>query len=198
MSNLNNKEGKEGRLSSTFYLKSCYQNNYIRDLLKYYAIIKGLAANFQQAWSTYLGKVVSSDVICFNSGKSSLSCHQTTCSFSQGLVLSLGVAQESKSLFFGVWRHKGCLEYSIKGFPTRLERILLDVYFLINEISKLQVVTLRVFVPQGCHLKRLIYQNMVIFNRSYCASAILEFLSFYQLCIKRSRSQVHWIYCDYI
>ena len=155
--------------------------------------------------------------------------------------------QESKSLFFGVQRHKGCLEYSIRGFPARLKRVLLDVSFLIDEISKLQVVTLKVFVPHGFHLKRLIYQNMVILiaaisataaakslqscptlcnpmdcslpgssshgifqarvlewvaiafsNRSHQAFALLELLSFSQLWIKRSRSQVHWIYCDYL
>ena len=53
------------------------------------------------------------------------------------------------------------MEYSIKGFPARMKRVLLSVSFLIDKISKLQVVTLKVFVPQGFHLKRLIYQNII-------------------------------------
>ena len=82
--------------------------------------------------------------------------------------------QESKSLFFGVWRHKGCLEYSIKGFPARMKRVLLSVSFLIDKISKLQVVTLKVFVPQGFHLKRLIYQNIIAAIAATAAAKSLQ------------------------
>ena len=61
----------------------------------------------QQAWNGYFGKDVSSDVICFNSGKSWLSGHQMMCRSSQGLALSLSVSCESKSQFLVVWWHKG-------------------------------------------------------------------------------------------
>ena len=53
----------------------------IADHLKPYAIIKGLVTNFQQSWSEYLGKVVSSDAICFNSGNSLLSGQQVQSGF---------------------------------------------------------------------------------------------------------------------
>ena len=85
--------------------------------------------------STYLGNVVSSDVICFNSGKSSFSCHQTICSFSQGLVLSLGVAQESNGEVYGNPLQCSCLKnprdggawwaavYGVTQSRTRLKQL---------------------------------------------------------------------------
>ena len=57
-----------------------------------------------------------------------------------------------------------------------MKRVLLSVSFLIDKISKLQVVTLKVFVPQGFHLKRLIYQNMVILIAAIAATAAAKSL----------------------
>ena len=45
-------------------------------------------------------------------------------------------------------------------------------------------------------MKRLLYQNMVTFNSTSSAFAIVEYLCFYQLWVKRSRSQVYWTFCD--
>ena len=42
----------------------------------------------------------------------------------------------------------------------------MEVSFPIDKISSLQSMMLRVFVSQGHTVKRLLYQNMVIFNRS--------------------------------
>ena len=55
-----------------------------------------------------------------------------------GLLLSLGVSCESKSLFPWAWWHKGWLTVPDRAFPARLKRVLLEVFLPIEEISRLQ------------------------------------------------------------
>ena len=74
--------------------------------------------------SRHLRKVVSSDVICFNSRKPLLSGHQSAYRSGQGLVLSLDVSCESKGLFSGVWWHKGWLEVPDKVLSSKVEESL--------------------------------------------------------------------------
>ena len=50
-------------------------------------VVKALATNSQQAWSSYLGKADSSDAICFNSGKSLPLGRQMLYRSSQALAL---------------------------------------------------------------------------------------------------------------
>ena len=92
--------------------------------MKHYAIIKGLVANFQQAWSGYLGKAISSDLVCFSSEKFLFSGHQMKCRSSQGLTLSLCVSCKSKSLDPRVWQHKGWLPVPYKSFSNKVEEHL--------------------------------------------------------------------------
>ena len=81
-------------------------------------------------------------------------------------ALSIGVSHESKSLFPGVWWHRGWLAVPDWAFPVRLKRIVLEVSFPIDKISRLQDMMLTVLVSWECTVKRLLYQNMVIFNRN--------------------------------
>ena len=46
------------------------------------------------------------------------------CRSSQGLVFSLDVTRESKSLFLGVWQHKGWLMVPDRGLSSELEGTL--------------------------------------------------------------------------
>ena len=137
----------------------------MRDHLKCYFILKGLGRNFLQAWSGYHGKAVSSDV-CFNSRKSLLLGHQMICGSSQCLVLSGGMSHESMNLFLGILWHKNWHHLMLLIFPIRLKRILLQSSFPVDKISRLQGVMLKgAFLPRyPC--KKLLYQNMAIFNRS--------------------------------
>ena len=77
------------------------------------------------------------------------------CRSSQGLVLSLDVLHESKSLFSGVWQHKGRLA-AAGAFPGRLKRVLLEVSFPIDEISRLKGVILKVFISQEYTMKKIL------------------------------------------
>lgn len=56
--------------------------------------------------------------------------------------------------------------YLIGVFPVGLGRVLLEVFFLVDEISRLQGMIIKVFISQGLTVKRLFYQNMVTYNRS--------------------------------
>ena len=49
------------------------------------------------------------------------SCHQMICSFRQGLVLSLGLSCESKSLFLEEWQHKDRSAVSEKDLSNEIE-----------------------------------------------------------------------------
>ena len=136
-----------------------------RDHLNH-VIIKILVAHFQQALSRCLGKAISSNV-CLNSSKSLLSGQQMICRSGQDLVFSLCVSQEYYSPFPRVWPHKSLLAYLIGASPARLKKVLLEVSFLIDGISKFQGVMLKVFISSECTVKRLLYQNMVIFLKLY-------------------------------
>ena len=61
---------------------------------------------------------------------------------SQCLVLSLGVSHESKSLFLGVWWHKGWVVVYDKVIFNKGKTVLLKVSFPVDEISRLQDVML--------------------------------------------------------
>ena len=113
-----------------------------------------------------LGKAISSNV-CFNFRKSLLSGQQMICRSSQDLVFSLCVSQEYKSPFPRVWPHKSLLAYLIGASPARLKKVLLEVSFLIDEISKFQGVMLKVFISSECTVKRLLCQKMVIFLKLF-------------------------------
>lgn len=80
--------------------------------------------NLQQAGSGYLGRAVSSGVGGFSSGTSSLAGHQMMCGSRRGLVLSLGVSCESKSLFCGVWWHRGWLAVPAQGLFSEVKESL--------------------------------------------------------------------------
>ena len=110
-----------------------------------------------------LGKL--SDLICFNFRKSFLSIHKMMCS--QGSALSLGMSHESKSLFLGVWQHKVWLAVPDRSLCRGLKKVFIEVSFPIDKISRLQGVMLKVFVSQEHTVKRLLYQNMVIFKNKY-------------------------------
>lgn len=88
------------------------------------------------------------------------------CRCSQGWVLSLDVSHEYRSLFPGVWQHKGSLAVPVGAFPGRLKRVFLEVPFLPGEISRLQSLLLKFFLSLKCTLKRLLCQDMVNFDRS--------------------------------
>ena len=111
---------------------------YIGNQLKHNVIITDLTTYFQQAWSIHVRKTVSSDVVCFSSGKCLLSSSQMMGRSSQCLVFSLGVSHESKSLFLGVWWHKGWIAVSDKVLFNKGKTVLLKVSFLVDEISRLQ------------------------------------------------------------
>ena len=111
---------------------------YIGNQLKHNVIITDLTTYFQQAWSIHVRKTVSSDVVCFSSGKCLLSSSQMMGRSSQCLVLSLGVSHESKSLFLGVWWHKGWVAVSDKVLFNKGKTVLLKVSFPGDEISRLQ------------------------------------------------------------
>lgn len=70
----------------------------------------------RMSWST-----ISPDVVCFDSGKSSLSGYQMVCRSSQGLGLSLDAPCESKSLFPRVWWHKSSLAVPYKGLSSKVK-----------------------------------------------------------------------------
>ena len=88
------------------------------------------------------------------------------CRSGQSSVLSLGMSHESKSLFFGVWWHKGWLAVPDRGLSREVEESSSGGSFPIDEISRLQGVMLKVFVARECTMKRLLYKSMVTFNRS--------------------------------
>ena len=59
------------------------------------------------AWSFCIGKAVSSDIICFNSGKCLSGNHQMMCGCTKSYVLSLGVSHESRCHCIRGWLSKG-------------------------------------------------------------------------------------------
>lgn len=140
-----------------------------------------------------LGKLVSSEAICFCSRKSLLSGQQRMYRSSKVFAFYLGVPCESKSIFLRVWLHKSKLAIPDGASPVRLKRVLLEVSFPIDRISRLQGVMLKIFYSEGCTVKIFLYKTIVIFNRSNYAIAILAYLSFLSL---GSRIQVHWASYD--
>lgn len=62
----------------------------------------------------------------------------------------------------------------IGAFPESLDRVLLEVSFLVVNISRLQGVMLKGFNSQGHIVKRLLYQNMVIFKQKQLAFCTIE------------------------
>lgn len=70
-------------------------------------------------------------------------------------------------------------KYLMGAFPERLKRVLLEKPFLIDEISGLSSVMFKVFLSQEHAVKRLLYHDRVIFNRSNKAFIILKYLSLY-------------------
>ena len=125
--------------------------------------------------------VVSSDVICFSLGKSLFSGHQMMCRSSQDLALALGVSPESKSLFLGVWWHS-LLSRTWWGSFQRVWKEFFWSVFLIDEISKLKGVMLKVVISWRCTVKRLPCQK----TRLFLVDTVLEYLCFYQLWVKGS------------
>lgn len=92
--------------------------------------------------------------------------YQMTRKSNEGLVLFFRVSHEPKSLFPGVWWHKGWLSVTNRGLSSKVEESLSGVVFSIDEISRLQSVLPKVFVSLEHTVKRLLYQNMVNFDRS--------------------------------
>ena len=86
--------------------------------------------------------------------------------FSQGLVLFWDVSCEMKSLFPGVWQHKGWLAVPESGLSSEIKWDSLEVSFLVNEISKVQDMMLKVFISWEGSVRRLLYQSMFTFNGS--------------------------------
>ena len=82
-----------------------------------------------------------------------------------GFSAFLMVSHESQSLFFGVWWHKAWLVVLDRAFPGMLKRVLLEMSFPIDKISKLQGMMLKVFISHT--VKRLLYPIVVVYNRSY-------------------------------
>lgn len=60
--------------------------------------------------------------MCFSARKSFVSGHQIMCRSSEGLVLSLGVSDESESLFLGIWQHKGWLAVLDRGLFRKVDK----------------------------------------------------------------------------
>ena len=133
---------------------------------KCYIIVKDLVANLQLGWSGYLGKAVSSDVVCFSPGKSVLSGHHMIRRPVRLWFLSLSMPQESQSLFLVFWWPKGSITAMIEACPARLRRVNSGDAFPTNKISRMQGVMLKVLVYTECAVKRLLYQSMVIFSPS--------------------------------
>lgn len=77
------------------------------------------------------------------------------CRSSQVLALSLDASHESKSLFSGVWQHNRRLA-AVGAFPWRLKRVLLEVSFPTDEISRLKGVILKVFISQEHTMKKIL------------------------------------------
>lgn len=71
-----------------------------------------------------------------------------------------------KSLFPGVWQHKGWLAVPEIGLSSEIKRDFLEVSFPVGEISKIQEMMLKVFISWEGSVTRLFYQSMVIFNGS--------------------------------
>ena len=72
-------------------------------------------------------------------------------------MLSLVVACE----FPGFWQYRGLLAVPDRGLPAGLERFFRRCFFPIDDISRLQGMILKNNI-----VKRLLYQGMVIFNKS--------------------------------
>ena len=81
-------------------------------------------------------------------------------------MLFLDVSCEMKSLFPGVWQHKGWLAVLERGLPSGVKRVFLEVFFSMEEISRIQGMMLKVFISWDCSVTRLLYQSMIIFNGS--------------------------------
>lgn len=177
-------------------MQSRSQKN-ISDYLKHYVIFEGLATNFQVVtWSGCLGNVVSSDVVYSNPREYIFSDYQMMFGCSQDSTLSLGVPRGSKSQLLEDSQHKGQLAVLDWSFPVRLKSVLLQLSFPADEISRMQSIMLKVFVSQKHTAKRLVYQNMVIFNRRNLAFALFEYLSFFHWRPKKSRNQMCWVSCN--
>ena len=107
----------------------------------------------------------------------------------------LSVVCESKSLFPRVWQQKDWLAISDRGLYNKT--VLLGITLPKDKISKLQGVMLKYFIFRKHTVNTLLYQSR-IFSRSNQTFAILEYLFCYQLWVKRSRSQVHWVFWNYV
>lgn len=99
---------------------------------------------------------------------------------------------------------KKCLCAGLTSIRTRVDRgpsgkaegILLGGVFFSKQ--NLQGVVFGEFIISQCTVKRLLYQSMMIFNRSNEAFTIFKYPSIYQLRIKRSRIQMHGVSCNYL
>ena len=81
-------------------------------------------------------------------------------------LLSLHASCESKHLFLGDFWHKSWLEIFSGAFLVRLKRVLLEVSFPRDKVSRFEGMMLKVFISWKCTVKRLFYQNMAILNRT--------------------------------
>ena len=113
-----------------------------------------------------------------------------------GVWFFLSVVCESKSLFPRVWQQKDWLAVSYRGLYSK--RVLLGITLPKDKISRLQGVMLKYFIFRKHTVKTLLYQNKIIFSRSNQIFAILQYLFYYQLWVKRSRSQVYWVSWNYV
>lgn len=57
-------------------------------------------------------------------------------------------------------------QYLVGALPTRLEEVFMEVSFLVNKVSRLSSVGLGVAISLECNGRRLLYQSMVVLNRS--------------------------------
>ena len=138
MSHLSNKEGKEGRLSSTFYLKSCYRNH--RHQKSSEALCHhqrfgnkhptGLVYISRESYLIRCHLLQLWEIITFIS--------PDYLRFLQNLELYLGLSPESRNLFLGLSWHKPCLAIPDEASLMRLKKVLLEVSFLIDKIFRLE------------------------------------------------------------
>ena len=84
-----------------------------------------------------------------------------------------------------------------RSLSSEVKGVLLRVIFPLNEISGLQAMMHKVCISWKCTVKILLYQRMVILNRSNWVFAMLRYFSFYQFWVQKSKSQIHWAY-DYL
>ena len=118
--------------------------------------------------------------------------------FQSHFALSSWVSHESRSLFLGVWWHSGWLAVFDRGLSNEIEESSGRVF---SERWNLQVAIsvwcLRSSFPEGtlwkdCSTKTWLFLIEAVKLLKYWG------ISFYQLWVKRSRSQVHWASCNYL